>query len=328
MSQNALAEESSLQARAGILRPELLVLAAAFLWSSGGLGVKSIQQLPPVAIAGLRGSFAAMAMAIITVVTARARGERIVPMLRRPFVQAGALAYAATVVSFVLAARMTTATNAILIQYTGPVYVALLSWPLLGERPRRVDWIAIVGCLLGLLVCVGGELGARASGASAEQNARGLLFAVVSSFGFAALPLCLRLDSIRTAARGNPANTVAPLVSMTLGNCIAATTLFAAPDAVRAASLHDLGITLFLGVMQIAIPYVLYGMAVQRLSALKISLLAFVEPVLTPLWVFLGVHEVPGTSALLGGALILLSLSVQSAAKKRQIPAIQTTPEG
>lgn len=312
MSPHAGAEPRSWQ-----VRPELFVLAAAFLWSSGGLGVKSIEGLPPLAIAGLRAAFAAVTMLVITLLTARARGERPWPMLRRPFVWAAALGYAATVTAFVLSARMTTATNAILIQYTGPVYVAMLSWPLLGERPRRVDAIAMIGCLLGLFVCVGGELGAPPS-ASSAQNLRGLVFAVISSFGFASLPLCLRMD----ARRADPSVpiTTAPLLAMTVGNIIAAVPLVLVPDAVRTISVHDLGIVVFLGVMQIAIPYVLYGMAVQRLSALKISLLAFVEPVLTPLWVFLGIGERPSVSALAGGVLILLSLAVQSTGSKRALP--------
>lgn len=290
----------------GFRRPELLVVAAAFLWSSGGLGVKAIAHLPALSIAGLRGLFAALTMTLVTTWMARRKGVALATIAARPWVLGGAFAYTTMVVSFVLAARSTTATNAILIQYTGPVYVGIASWPLLGERPRPMDWLAVVGCLLGMLICVSGEpltLGA---------SARGLGFALLSSFGFAALPLCLRKDAMQSRSEDG----LAPMVAMTLGNVLAALAVLGAPSALLTISGHDLGIAAYLGVGQIALPYVLYGLAVQRISALKSSLLAFVEPVLTPLWVFLGVGEIPSAAAGVGGAVILIALALQSAAKK------------
>ncbi len=293
-------------------RPELLVIAAACLWSSGGLGVKAIAHLPALAIAGLRGFFAALVMAAVTWWMARREGTRIAPLLTRPWVLGAALAYALTVVSFVLSARLTTATNAILIQYTGPVYVAVLSWPLLGERPRSIDWLAMAGCLLGMLVCVSGEMQGILGEAGVSASMRGIGFAVLSSFGFAALPLCLRLD----LRRSERPSRVAPMAAMTLGNALAALAILWAPQAVLGVDAHDAGIAAFLGIAQIAIPYVLYGLAVQRMSALKSSLLAFVEPVLTPLWVFLGMGEIPSVAAGIGGAIILAALALQSSARK------------
>lgn len=301
-------------------RPEMLVITAAFLWSSGGVGVKSIQALPALAIAGLRGFFAALTMAGVTLFIARRQGARIRSLLTRPWVLGAALAYAVTVVSFVVSARLTTATNAILIQYTGPVYVAVLSWPLLGERPRPIDWLAMAGCMLGMLVCVSGELNGVLGVGGMSASVRGIGFAVLSSLGFAALPLCLRLDLRAPGASGS----VAPMAAMTLGNMLAALAALWVWRDVVAVGLHDLSITAFLGIGQIAIPYVLYGLAVQRLSALKSSLLAFVEPVLTPLWVYLGVGEIPSAAAGIGGAIILTALAVQSA--RRQPPVAEPVP--
>lgn len=300
-------------------RPELLVVAAAFLWSSGGLGVKSIAHLPALAIAGLRGFFAAVAMAGVTAWMARRESTRVLALLRRPWVLGAALAYALTVVSFVLSARLTTATNAILIQYTGPVYVAVLSWPLLGERPRPIDWLAMAGCMLGMLVCVSGEMQGLLGAGGVSASVRGIGFAVLSSLGFAALPLCLRLD-----LRRGGQSAVAPMAAMTLGNALAALAMAWAPRAVLGVDGRDLAIAASLGIAQIAIPYVLYGLAVQRMSALKSSLLAFVEPVLTPLWVFLGVGEIPSAAAGVGGAIILAALALQSSRKNPHV--VQAIP--
>src|SRR5688572_5743722 len=139
----------------------LLVLAAAALWSTGGVGVK-IANAEPLVIAGLRSAFALAFMTIVLVVTMRRRGDDarvVLALLRRPLVWAAAASYALMVVMFCLSARRTTAANAIFIQYTGPVYVALLSTKLLGEKPSAGDFGAVFASLVGMALTFGGELG-------------------------------------------------------------------------------------------------------------------------------------------------------------------------
>ena len=119
-------------------RGALLVVAAATLWSTGGVGVK-VAVAEPLVIAGLRSAFALAFMAVVLAVGLRRSGAGagvVTTLLRRPLVWAAAASYALMVVCFVLAARRTTAANAIFIQYTGPVYVALLGGPL-ARRARE-----------------------------------------------------------------------------------------------------------------------------------------------------------------------------------------------
>jgi drug/metabolite transporter (DMT)-like permease len=201
-------------------RAALLVVAAATLWSTGGVGVK-VAVAEPLVIAGLRSAIALAFMAVVLGVGLRRSGAGagvVRTLLRRPLVWAAAASYALMVVCFVLAVRRTTAANAIFIQYTGPVYVALLGGPMLGERVSRRDLFVVAACVVGMGLTFGGELG----GGRAAGNA----LAVVSSFGFAGLPLLLRLDQKRLlAVEDASAARVAghaPLVAMSLGNAIAA----------------------------------------------------------------------------------------------------------
>jgi drug/metabolite transporter (DMT)-like permease len=291
-----------------------LVLLAAALWSTGGVGVK-VAVAEPLVIAGLRSAFALAFMAAVVIV--RGASAHVTALLKRPLVWAAAVSYAVMVVTFVLAARRTTAANAIFIQYTGPVWVALLSGPLLGERPSRHDLIAIAACVVGMGLAFGGELG----GGRTEGN----VLALFSSFGFGGLPLLLRLDQRRLeggggrSARAASAGPHAPLVAMSLGNALAAIVALPAivahpPDG--EARVRTWIVLLLLGTVQIGLAYVLYGIAVRRLRALESSLLATIEPVLSPVWVLFATGERPSAMAVTGGAVIVLAVIVQTLGKR------------
>ena len=278
----------------------LLVLAAAALWSTGGVGVK-VANAEPLVIAGLRSAFAFVFMAVVLVVTMRRRGDTarvLLDLLKRPLVWGAAASYALMVVMFCLSARRTTAANAIFIQYTGPVYVALLSTKLLGEKPSAGDFGAVFASLVGMALTFGGELG----GGRMEGN----VLAVLSSFGFAGLPLLLRIEEQR---RSEP---LAPLVAMSLGNLIA--TVVALPNCIMhpPADQRTWLVLAALGTLQIGLPYVLYGIAIRRLRALESSLLAMIEPVLSPIWVLLATGEQPSVMAAVGGALIIASVALNA----------------
>lgn len=297
-----------------------LVAAAAVLWSTGGVGVK-IADAAPLVIAGWRSVFAFVVMALwLTVQLQRIRGERraramVLALARRPLVWAAATSYAVMIVCFVLAVRRTTAANAIVLQYTAPIHVALLSGPLLGERIRRHDVAVVACCLLGMVLACSGELGGG--------RAVGNVLAIVSGLGFAGLPLLVRLDQQRLVRAGGASvilATAAPLFVMVLGNALASSMALPAMIASPVRGEHAAttwAVLAALGVLQIAFPYVLYGIAVQRLRALETTLVATIEPVLSPLWVFFATGERPSALALAGGALILCSVIGQAALRAR-----------
>jgi drug/metabolite transporter (DMT)-like permease len=120
--------------------PPLLLLLAALGWSLGGVLIKSIDW-PPIAIAGGR---SVIAIPVMLLCIGR-------PKLTFSTAQiGGAIGYALTVMLFVFATRMTTAANAIVLQYTAPIYVALIGRWYLGERAHALDWAVIAIAILGI----------------------------------------------------------------------------------------------------------------------------------------------------------------------------------
>jgi drug/metabolite transporter (DMT)-like permease len=287
----------------------VLVLVAAVLWSTGGLGIKSTP-LPPLALAGYRGLFALPVLLGMVAVHWRRAGE--VPWRRvavSPWAWAGAASYGVMVVAFVAATKLTTAANAIFIQYTSPAYVALLSWPLLRERVTWRDGVACAGVLAGMVLFFAGDLSASARA--------GNVVAVVSSFGAAGLPLCLRADQRRHATDERVA-LVAPALAIAAGDVLAVLVCTPAMLASPPPDARAWVLVVALGLVQIGVPYVLYAAALRRLTALEGALLPTLEPILNPVWVALVTGETPGRMAMLGGACVLSSIVFQACVPRRR----------
>ncbi len=294
------------------MRYTIFVLLAAVLWSTGGLGVKSVE-MTPLALAGFRSLFAIPVLLIATLVETHRREISVVPMLRRPLVWGAAISSAVLVPRLVVAATHTTAANAILLQYSGPIYVALLSWPLLRERVRRVDIVATVGCFFGMVLFFVDRVSA--------DGRTGDLVAIVSSLGFAGVPLLMRLEQRRHGDDAWSASSASPFVAMTIGNAI--TCVACAPSmlgVLRSTSVTPVtwsswAVIIFLGAIQIGAAYWLYGAAVGKLPALRSTLLATIEPILNPLWVAIVRGERPTQWAAVGGAVIVASVTLQAVAR-------------
>lgn len=285
----------------------LLVVLAAIAWSSGGVGVKLVEA-DALSIAGWRSFFAAPVLLLVARWVGKPSGFELGAWLRRPLVWGAATAYATMVVTFVVAAKQTTAANAIFIQYMGPIYVAVLSWPLLQERLSRWDVAATAASVFGMALFFADEVG------SVERW--GTVAAVASGFGFAAMPLCLRLDQrseMRAGARAEQvASSFSPLMTMALGNLLAVACCAPSMIASPPPSALGWGVVFGLGTVQIGLAYCFYASAVRKLPALESSLIACIEPVLNPIWVVLVVGEVPSSNAIAGGSIIVLAVVVKT----------------
>jgi DME family drug/metabolite transporter len=223
---------------------------------------------------------------------------------------AAAASYAVMVIAFVVATKKTTAANAIFIQYTSPVYVALLAWPLLRERVTWRDMVACAGVLLGMTLFFADGLSSAAR--------LGNMVAVVSSFGAAGLPLSLRADQRRLVASDAPrAALVSPALAIVLGDLLAVLVCLPAMIDAPPVGAKAWALLAVLGVGQIGLPYVLYALAIPRLTALEGSLLPTLEPILNPVWVALGTGEIPGPLAVAGGACVLGSVLFQALAARQ-----------
>ena len=200
----------------------LAVLLTALLWSSGGLAVK-ITDCPPIPLTGLRCFF--------TLVLFFALFRKELSFRFNKAQWAGAIAYCSMAVCYTVATKWTTAANAILLQYTAPIFVALLSSWLLKEKLNKADWLVV-------LVIMGGMV---------------LFF----------------FD--KTDAGG-----------------------------------------MYFGMVYGGVAYILYSMAIKYVSALTAILIATIEPILNPVWVFLAIGEIPSMYAVAGGSVVVATLLIKN----------------
>lgn len=271
-------------------RSVLLLVVTALCWSLGGLLIKSVDW-PPLAVAGGRGLIAALFL------LATNRGLRF--HFSRDQVL-GAIAYAACTITFCTATKLTTAANAILLQYTAPVWVALFGAWFVGERTTRSDWITIAVVLVGMSLFFADSL--------ELAHAAGNAIAVLSGVCFAAMTLALRKQKDSSAVE-----------SIILGNLLAFA--FGLWWIVRAPALTPTGWTalLTLGVVQLGASYWLYARAIKHVTALEAVLIPVIEPILNPVWVLLTLGEKPSVLALAGGAIVLAAVTTRAVTSARTV---------
>jgi drug/metabolite transporter (DMT)-like permease len=265
-------------------RGTLLIVIAALLWSSGGVFIK-LAPLPGVGVVCGR----ALVTTLFFLVAFR-------PDLRRGRLDTG-ICYAGMIITFVIATKLTTAANAVFLQYTGSIYVLALAPFVLRERFRGGDAVSILVCLVGMAILLGGQIG--------REGGAGIAIAVASGVFFALTLVFLRRDA------ASPGRDV--MASTTLGNAIAVlvTLPFAAPSF---ASLTVPGalVIAYLGLVQVGVAYALFNRGLRHVPAARASLLAMLEPVMNPVWVYLGTGERPAPAALVGGAVVLGAVMARS----------------
>jgi drug/metabolite transporter (DMT)-like permease len=261
----------------------IFLLCTAILWSTGGFLIKFIEW-HPIAIAGGRSIIAALIMWVY-VKKPKFTWSNIQIM--------GAVAYAFTVILFVIANKLTTAANTILLQYTGPIYVALFSYWFLKEKITSIDWITILTVILGMTLFFIEKL--------SPDGILGNFIAILAGIAFAWLALCLRKQKDGS-----------PLESLILGNIL--TAIIGLPFIIDTGipSQQSMIALFVLGIFQLGLPYILYSKAVKYVSALDAVLIPILEPILNPLWVFLLLGESIGMWPMIGGAIIIVAITTRS----------------
>lgn len=282
----------------------LAVLAAAVLWSTGGLFIKAVS-LDALGVTMWRSLVAGIAIALLT-------GTRIPHPLRATRLEwMLALSYALMLVLFVTATKLTTAANAIFLQYTAPLFVLVFGHFLLDERPSRVDLGAVAVAFVGMTLFFVGRLEADALW--------GNLSAVASGVAFALFLTLLRRKECGPRTRPR---------AMVLGNGLLVVSLLfvnlgRGEWAAFTPGVGDIAALLFLGAIQIGLAYVLFGFGIAYVGALEASLIGMLEPVLNPVWVFIFLGERPGWWAVIGGAIIIAAVATRTALSERGRPATQ-----
>lgn len=259
------------------------MVAAALLWSLGGLLIKSVAW-SGLAVAGGRGLIAAIFLVLAH------RGLRF--HFSRDQVLA-AIGYAACTVLFCAANKHTSAANAILLQYTAPVWVALAGAWFLGEKADRHDWLAIGVVLAGLVLFFADSLDL--------SHAYGNVLGLLSGFAFAGMTIAMRRQKDGS-----------PVESIILGNLIAFAIGLPAITTAPALSVKGWLALLVLGAVQLGVAYTLYARAIKEVTALEAVLLPVIEPILNPLWVLLALGEKPAPLSLAGGVLVLAAVTLRA----------------
>ncbi len=275
----------------------LQLVLAALLFSTGGAAIKS-SSLTGWQVASFRSGVAALTLLLFVPATRRGWGWR--PALV-------GVAYAATLILFVTANKLTTSANTIFLQATSPVYLLLLGPLFLKEPVRRRDLWVVTAVLTGLLLFF---VGTETPVATAPDPARGNLLALLSGLCFA-----VTIAGLRWLSRGAEDH---GLATVALGNLIAF--IWGLPFAlpVLAATTADWAVILYLGAIQIGLAYACLTRGLRYVPALEASLLLMVEPVLNPIWSWMVHGERPSHWALLGGALIIGATAAQAAVQGRE----------
>lgn len=276
----------STTARYSAARVQLIV--AALLFSTGGAAVKAVD-FTAIQVAGFRSGIAALALLVLLPAARRGWSWRTGIV---------AISYAATLVLFVLANRLTTAANTIFLQSTAPLYLLVLGPWLLSESIRRRDllFMLLVGSGLAMFF-----IGVEPAVGTAPDPARGNVLAAISGITWAFTIVGLRWLSTRA---GNGAGDGA-LAAVVAGNLLAFVACIPWSIPLGDHGTADWLLLLYLGVFQIALAYVFVTRALRWLPAFEASILLLIEPALNPVWAWLIHGEVPGAWALVGGALIL-----------------------
>jgi drug/metabolite transporter (DMT)-like permease len=260
-----------------------LLAVCGVLWSTAGVLIVLVAW-PPGAIWSARSAIAAALLYAI---------RR--PSLRgiAPAEWIAAAALAATTGLFILANKLTTPANAILIQYSAPVWVAVFAPWVLGERVTRIDAVAIALALAGIALCFLDQL--------TFDHAVGNAVALGAGVTFASGALAMR----RVVLIETPAGQIDPLRTLVLGNLLGAA--IGAPFWLAVSPLDAMGwgALLALGVLQQAAAYFCYAAAIRHARALDVVLVPVIEPILSPLWVGLAFGLWPSHWALLGGAIVV-----------------------
>ena len=205
---------------------------------------------------------------------------------------------------FILANKWASPANAILIQYSSPAWAAIFAGFILGERATRVDWIAIAIALAGVTLCFVDQLtpGGLAGNAVALAAGVAIAFHVVL------------LRKVAKTSRSSDPEFRAIIFGCALAAVAGIPFLFSA-GALPASGWAAL---LALGLIQQALPALFYAWAINRVTAVDALLLSIVEPILSPLWVWLAFSERPSPFVLAGGALVVAAVILRALAPRKQ----------
>ena len=279
-----------------IAQGRLLALVSPVFWSLSGVTVRLMDEATTQwQINFYRSSTLALFVTAVLLLRYRERTLRALTTAGLPAVIGGAFVGCAMICN-IIALKHTTVANATLLMASGPLFAAFLGRFVLDERVTIRSWLAIAMAGLGVVIMVGDEDGV--------SSLYGNLMALVGVGFFGAYAVTLRKGGDRDM-------TPAVLVAGVFSSLVSALVATASGEGLRA-NREDVMFCAFLGIVQLGIGSVLFALAARTVPATELTLFALGEPVLAPLWSWIGVGEVPSFRALIGGAIIIGALLTQA----------------
>ena len=274
--------------RGAALSGRTLIIIASVLWSTSGVITKGIA-LDPLSIAFYRGLFAGLALLPFIPRAAYVVKPAMIPL---------GLLFGVMTGSYIVAITLTTAANAIFLQCTSVFWSVPLSAIILKERPDRRALFAIGMSMIGCVIIV--MFGRDGRPGENWGMALGLFSGILYAIATVGLRKFRAIDSAWLSAFNNLAGSVAIAVV-----ALAAIGSIAIPTGPQALVLFGFG------VMQMAIPYMLFARGLRTVNAPEAGLLALLEPVLNPIWVVLVHGERPANLTIVGGLFLLAGVAIR-----------------
>ena len=227
----------------------LAVLAAALLWSTGGLFIKLVT-FDATQISFFRSFFAAIVfIALFKKNIFYANG----------FTFINALLYSTILILFVIATKTTTAANAIFLQYTAPIYVLIFEPIINKTHYEKINIITILICFTGMILFFMGKF--------SPGYVTGNILALLSGVAYAAFLLGMRKNKKEYQ-----------FSSIFYGNIIVSLICVSSIFHLSNITTANLMMVTFLGIFQIGIAYAIFSYGLKRVLAIEASLISMIEP--------------------------------------------------
>lgn len=268
----------------------LCVFFASIFWSTGGILIKFVTW-HPMAIAGMRSGITALFLYFYLLKFKKNTSiKTIVSYSRNKYI--GAFFFAATMITYVVANKLTTAANAILLQFSAPIWVALISHFFINIKVKRRDWFTIAVVFIGMGLFFLGDINIG--------NTIGNIVAILSGVTWALVAIMLRYQENSST------------VEMVILGCIISFIISMPYYFTQSYSFSSIIVILSLGIFQLGMGYLLFANGASLVSPIESALIPILEPLLNPIWVFIFYGEPVSNWAIIGGFTVITSIITKS----------------
>ncbi len=262
----------------------LQMIICAALWSIAGVLIKFID-CNPFVIAGFRSLISAFTVFIFMKVIK-------MKFIFNKKVLLTAVFMCLTFLAFVTANKLTTSANAIVLQFTAPVFVLIISAVVLKQKLNKSDVLVTAITLLGIALFFVDEID--------SGKALGNVVGVLSGLFMGTMFICVGTVNMQEKMNGT-------LLAHIFTAIVGIPFIFLTENTLNLTAVSNL---LLLGVVQLGIPYILLCYASLELKPITVSLLSVLEPLLNPVWVAIFYKEVPGVISLIGAVIIIVTITI------------------